>query len=193
MSIKRFLALLGKDDPGQSGATTVEFVILFPVFVSTIFWIMEVGFLNVKALQLDRGLEFAVRDVMTNDAVTDMTEEEAHEHLKSIVCDKTVIADCGDLLKIELSTVNDYADFGDSVGACRDRAIELDPVLSLTYTPDYNLNPGSCTESLVLVEVQACLLAETILPPFFSRIGTKGGDDGYFEIRSISALLNEPC
>ena len=161
--------------------------------MATIFWIMEVGFLNLQAVQLDRGVEIAVRDVMINDSISSKTPADAHDYFKDIVCDNVVISDCDQTLKVEFVALNSYEDFGISNGECRDREIEMDPVLSMTYTPNYNINAASCTDSLSLVEVRACLIVDTILPPWSSAIGSAGGDDGAYELHSLSAFLNEPC
>ena len=177
----------------ESGAPTVEFVIVFPFVAATMFWLMEVGFLNLQAVQLDRGLEYAVREVMVGDTVKTMEPAEAHDFLKDIVCSVSAIGKCDDYLKLQMRTLGGYQDFGTTPGVCRDVMVELDPVESLTYEPEYEINSGSCSDSLVLVEVQACLTVETILPPISGYVRQRADENGFYELHSLSAFLNEPC
>ncbi|MEM0977891.1 MAG: TadE family protein [Pseudomonadota bacterium] len=173
-----------------SGAATVEFVVIFPFFLSTFFWIMETGYITYQSVQLDRGVDLTVRELMTDQPTLGKSDADAHAFLKQRVCDFAILHTCEDNIKLSLKPISDYSTFGTVPAQCRDRIAEVDPA----YTPAYEHEASGCTDEKVLMEVQACLLFDSFFPPVVGEsIMSGSANDGAYQIRAISAFLNEPC
>ena len=73
--MKRFL----KD---QSGASVIEFTMLFPLFIVMIFGTFEAGWLMTKHMWVERGLDVAMRDVRLGNV-----EETSYEDIRDRICE----------------------------------------------------------------------------------------------------------
>ncbi|HVG47633.1 MAG TPA: TadE/TadG family type IV pilus assembly protein [Rubellimicrobium sp.] len=134
----------------EDGASTIEFVLVFPliflVFLSTV----ELGLLMTRQIMLDRGLDLAVRQVRLG-AVNPVT----HDALKRLICrGALIIPDCMNQLKLEMRPADPRAwtTLPASID-CVNRANPAEPVRGFT--------PGQSNELMML---RACSLFDPLFP-----------------------------
>ncbi|MCV6824945.1 MULTISPECIES: TadE/TadG family type IV pilus assembly protein [Halocynthiibacter] len=163
----------------ETGNVTIEFVILFPMFMSLLLGSIEVGVIKTRQVMLERAVDLAVRDLRLG-----TWNPPTHNELKERICSETrVIPDCEDVMLIELRPVSTLT--WEPLGAattCVDRAEEVQPVTQFE---------GGDQNEMMLVRV--CVIVD----PFFqsSAYGLdlpKHDQDGGYAIVSTSAFVNEP-
>ncbi|MEM9430902.1 MAG: TadE/TadG family type IV pilus assembly protein [Pseudomonadota bacterium] len=171
----------------EEGGSTVEFVLVFPVFVAAAFSTFEAGILMTKAVMLDRGLDFAMRDLRLGN-VDGGTPDEVRAEIRDTICARGVFfVNCEDTVLVELSSIENVADYPTTSAACIDTS-EIDNA-GVVIVPQVNFIPGSPDE---LMFVRVCAAVDTIFPGI--GLGLKLPKDGAnrFNIVSTSAFVYEP-
>ncbi len=176
MSIKSHIQRFLRQD--QSGAASVEFVIIFPIFFTTFVSAFEVGMMNIRAVMLERATDIAVREIRLNNGTL-----VAYDDVLRRICDLSLgITDCQNVVKIELNKVNQtgWTTLSNSVD-CIKRNETIQPVVNFVNGQE---------NELMLVRVCA------VLDPFFPTVGIgksmpKDASGGYLVVAS-SAFVNEP-
>lgn len=163
----------------EDGNPTVEFVILFPIFVVMFMSTAELGLITIRQTMLDMGLSLAVRDIQIG-----ATEDVDHDTIKALVCEYSggLLPDCDEALKLEMIPIDmrDYTTLPDDID-CVDRSEEVNPVRNFTN--------GAANELMML---RACLK----FAPLFPNVGlgrnfaTDTNGDTY--MYALSAFVNEP-
>ncbi len=169
-TLRRFL--------GESGAASVEFVIVFPIFFSIFVSAFEMGMMNIRAVMLERATDMVVRAVRLNQG-----SDFEYEDVRTAVCELSVmLPDCEEILRIEMTPV-DTDTWGTLPRAadCVDRSQTIQPAVNFT---------NGVENELMLVRVCA------VLDPFFPTVGLgrsmpKDSTGGYI-ITASSAFVNEP-
>lgn len=175
---RRIRRFLGRDD----GSSTVEFVILFPVFMVLFLSSFELGNVMLRQTMLDRAIDMTVRQIRIG-AVTTVD----HDTIKDMICDRSVfLTDCRDELRLEMDIVNPRA------------WANLDPTIDCVdredrAQPPRRFQPGNQNQTMLL---RACHLFEPMISSF--GLGTVLGallveDDGdTYRIVSTSSYVVEP-
>ncbi len=173
----------------EDGAATVEFVVLFPLFIAIVLAVFESGWLMTKYMMLDRGVDMAVRDLRVG-----KIPNPGHDDIKTAVCDYSkMIRDCDTTLKIQLITLDAANNPPDmNTIQCYDRGVDED----LQVASDFATAGGARSE---LMFVRACVLVDPILPGIgFGLLlpqATKdanGNWTGGHQMVSYTAFKNEP-
>ncbi len=87
-------AVLRKED----GSATVEFVFVFPFFLSILFWTVELGLINIRQTFLERALDETVRDIRLGTG-----EAPQHDDIRDLICARSVFTeDCSTSLRLEM-------------------------------------------------------------------------------------------
>jgi hypothetical protein len=91
----------------QSGATVIEFAMIFPVFLAMIFGIFEVSMIFLKQMLLDNALQAASREVMvgkTQAAIAAGDAAEVEQQFRETVCENSFFfsGDRCDTVKIQV-------------------------------------------------------------------------------------------
>lgn len=170
------LARFGAD---EDGTATIEFVILFPAFVSLMLISAELGMVTLRHTMLERGLDVAVRSVRLN---TGATPE--HDELKEMVCQSAaLLPDCETALRIEMirSDLRAYAPI-DAVPDCVDRQEPSKPLR--------NFVNGSSNELMI---IRACLVYDPVFPRAMLGSRLIRASDGQPALATISAFVQEPA
>ena len=167
----------------EEGSATVEFVLLFPVFILVMVNAIEASVLMTRSVLLDRGLDLAVRDLRLE---TD--DPPGFAAFKDRVCERAaLITGCREGLQIEMRRVStqDWALMDPEV-RCLDRAEEIDPLVE----DDPALYELGMENELMMV--RACLVVNPIVPNLgLGAILPVDGSGGYGLI-SVSAFVQEP-
>jgi hypothetical protein len=170
----------------QSGAATVEFVIIAPVFFAIVLSVFEAGWLMTKYMMLDRGLDLAVRDLRLG-----AINNPDHDNFKERVCEYSIIfSDCEDVVLIEMTPVEiGTDDFPTNDRTCIDRANPIDP---LDWLDNFNSGGRWDRSTPAVMFVRACVIVEPLFPG--NRLGLQLPQDatGGFQMATYSAFANEP-
>jgi Flp pilus assembly protein TadG len=136
----------------ESGAATVEFVILLPLFLVVFISTLESSIMLYRQVMLERGVDIATRDVRL-DSQSIMGANE----LKQRICEEAkILNDCNTNLVVELQVVNDvtYA-MPDSAQPCYNRA---------TSTTPQNVAFATSNRAAQIMTLRACFAADPIMP-----------------------------
>ena len=163
----------------ESGAASVEFVIVFPFFVGIFLSAFEVAMMNTRAVMLERSVDLTVRDIRLSSGAT-----LNYEAVRDRICGRTtMIEDCENVITIELTSVdiNTFAGVEDSA-TCIRRDLPIQPIVKFE---------NGTEDELMLIRVCA------VVDPFFPNVGVgrsmpKDPTGGY-QITTSSAFLNEPA
>jgi len=176
--LTRKIARFGKR---QDGSATIEFVILFPIFMVMFLSSVESGIMMLRHAMLERGTDMAVRSLRLNTGSPPTFAE-----LKSAICNYAgLIKNCNQAVQIELVPVDtkNWTLAMDGNIKCRDRSSNINPATETTY------KPGASNELMI---VRVCAIVDPIFP------GTGLGSilplkpDGGYALVSMSAFVNEP-
>lgn len=107
------------------GASSIEFVVLFPAAMMIFLSTFEAGLYLTRQVFLDRGIDLAVREIRLGTG-TVLT----HADLRTQICDHaTLIPDCEDVVRVEMIRFDPRVKFTiPETIDCVDRPDEVDPV-----------------------------------------------------------------
>ena len=160
------------------GAAAIEFALVVPVLLAIIFSTLEVGWIMVQSIMLDRALDMTVRELRIG-SFANPTQEEMRER----VCDRAlVLINCEANLALELVPIVTPASYPTDAARCVDRDSPIAPVL--------RFNPGSRTQT---VFVRACFVVDPITPMMGLSLVLSRDDTGALRLVSKSAFINEPA
>lgn len=170
---------LGKLRRDDKGGVTVEFVIVFPVFMSLFISVFESGLMMTKVMMLERGLDLTVRQIRLAPSSTAIT----HDAVKTMICDHALIlADCEDNIQIEMVPI-DATTFTmpGRNSQCIDRESEVEPVVSF--------NAGGQND---IMFIRACVVVDPMFPNIGLGLVFTKDPSGGVRLISSSAFANEP-
>ena len=174
--LRRVVRLRRRED----GSATIEFVILYPIFMVLFLSGVESGVMMLRHAMLERGVDMSIRTLRLN---TDSPP--TFDELKSSVCNYAgLIKDCNEAVQIELVSVDttNWTLAMDEI-RCRDRDSDIDPVTETTYSP------GASNQLMVM---RVCAIVDPIFPG--TGLGTimPVDDSGGYALVTITAYVNEP-
>ncbi|MFC3117957.1 TadE/TadG family type IV pilus assembly protein [Jhaorihella thermophila] len=176
--MKRLGHLLRRFRRSQTGAGTVEFVLVFPAVMTIMFSGIELGMVTFKQAMLERAMDLTVRDIRlgTGQVMT-------HDDIRDQLCARSaVITDCQNSLRLEMIRL-DPRNWNGALAApdCINRAEELSPVR--------NFVNGQENELMLL---RACAKFDPIFPS--SGLGKQLSDtaDGGYALVAVSVFVQEP-
>jgi len=173
--IRGKIAAFRKD---ESGSSSVEFALFFPVYLSMMIMSLEMSIMTLRHTMLERGLDMAVRDIRlgtgtapTHDAIIDRICEEAF-----------VFTDCAASLRLEMIPVDirNLTTLGGEI-MCTDKEEEGSPVLSFT--------PGQQNQLMFL---RACAKYDPIFPAWELARAFESDGSGQIAVVSMTAFVQEP-
>lgn len=163
--------------PDETGTATIEFVILFPVFLSLLLMAVELSIVTARATMLERGTDLVVRDIRLNTG-----NVPSYETIRDRICQRSlIIPNCAAQLRVEMQSLpaNQWSAI-DTRPRCINRAEPVDP--------NDGFRPGLENQLMIL---RVCALFDPVFPT--SGLGYRiQNPDGDYAIRSTSAFVNEP-
>ncbi|MCO6381593.1 MAG: pilus assembly protein [Vannielia sp.] len=162
----------------EEGNSTIEFVILFPIFIVVFMSCFEMGMLMTRQVMLERAVDLSVRDLRLGH-----WSPPTHDELKRTICNRAgIIPDCMNSMLIELQPVKkDTWTPLPKQATCNDKSAPVQPVTAF--------NGGDENEMMI---VRAC----AIMKPWFTatayglKLPLVDGEN--YAIVSSSAFVNEP-
>lgn len=152
----------------EDGNATVEFVLLFPLYMWVFVSSIESGLMMTRNAMLERGVDLVVRELKLN-----TTWKPDEDDLKRTICDVGGMFDnCEDNLRIEVHRINPRNPvYPSPQPTCKDRR---DAPIPPDQSPDLFASVGQ--NELVMLRV--CALIDPIIPNYkFSRVFFAGTED----------------
>lgn len=162
----------------EAGHASIEFAIMFPVFIMILLSSIELGVMTVRSALLERALDVVVREIRLTTGTAP-----SHQQLKVMLCSETnVVPDCLNNLALEMYLIDPRSWYNISSSAtCTNRAEEVDPVTTFSH--------GKENELMIL---RACAKFD----PMFTSIGLSSylerDSSGDSAIIAMSAFVQEP-
>lgn len=188
----------------EEGNSSVEFFLIFPVYLILLFLSIELGLVTMRHAMLERGLDMAVRDIRLGTgtfAFEDPVDADGnplvdengkpitaqsinHDRIVEGICENAIVLmDCEKNLILEMmpNNIRSYAAMSSDTD-CRDRSEDAEPV--------YNVTPGQENELMVL---RACLRYDPLFPEELLGRGIAQSDyNGQALIVAKSTFVQEP-
>jgi hypothetical protein len=178
-----FCDFLRRFRDNEDGVVTVEFVIVFPVFMTFFLMTYESGMISLRHFALERAVDVAVRDVRIG-AIANPTRN----NLRARICAAAqLLPDCENQLQLEMIR-RDPRNWVDVPGQvqCIDRGASVQPVVTFTN--------GGNNE---LIFLRACIRLDPVLPT--SLLGrtiveanTSSAAGGSYALVATTAFVVEP-
>lgn len=164
----------------ESGTSTVEFVILFPLFMVIFLAAFESGFMMLRNVMLERSVDLAVRDLRLGDP-----QPPTFDELKQEICANTYfIEDCDTRVQVQLEPVN-MTTWGPLGGTTR--CIDIESTIDPFDQTEYSV--GGNNE---LMMVRVCALFQPMFPTTGLGLAMRYDGAGNYAIVVTTAFVNEP-
>jgi Flp pilus assembly protein TadG len=165
----------------EDAATTVEFVVLFPIVLLVFFIAAENVVVNLKTTILDRALDLTVRELRLG-----LIESPTQTSIKTLVCQRMGSpAGCSSDLVLEM-TVGSFSSSGNVVlpsptTACNNNSVSINPVVAF-------ISGGSND----LVFVRACYTVDVTMPMTVGPVSASDAMGTEHRLISTAVFMNEP-
>ena len=177
-ALARLLRLGRRRSRREDGNATIEFVILFPLFMTIFVSSFEAGMLMVRQVMLDRATDITVRALRLG-----MYENPDVDFLKQAICSMNpVLRDCEANILIELTPVSttSWSPLPNNPN-CVDKDSEVEPVVTFS---------GGQQNEMMLV--RACVLAKPLFPTTGLGLKLPRQYPDHYALVSTAAFVNEP-
>lgn len=162
----------------EDGSATVEFVVVFPVFLAVLLAGFEMSMITFRHTLLERGLDMTVREIRLGTGSVPQ-----HDAIKQMICATTSFeAKCNANLQLEMRSAN-LRSFNalDTTPDCTDSAEPAKPVREFT---------GGGENELMLL--RACLKYDPIFPTGTLATFLNKDASGQAKIVVTNAFVQEP-
>lgn len=162
----------------EGGNATIEFVIMFPLFIFLTLAGIEMGIVTIRQSTLERAVDLTVRDIRLGTGTAPQ-----HNDIKNLICDRAaMVPDCRSNLRLEMISV-DPENFSPppTTPDCTDASQQVNPVRQFKN--------GMDNELMIL---RACAKFKPYFP--LSGVGRELDKDnaGYAAVTVTSAFVQEP-
>ena len=166
----------------EDGSASIEFVILFPLFVTVLISSVESGMILTRQVMLERALDISVRDLRLG-RVVPSGDLLSREDIRDLICGNSpMIADCQNTLLIELRQLDTTTWTGiDGDMTCVERGANVLP--ATTFNPGVENN---------LMLVRGCALVNPIFPTSGFALNLPRNVNGDFALLAQTIFVNEP-
>ncbi|MEM6635435.1 MAG: TadE/TadG family type IV pilus assembly protein [Pseudomonadota bacterium] len=178
-----FRRLLRRKAVDESGNSTVEFAILFPLYIAIIFAGVEAGLLMTRYMMVERGVDMAMRDVRLGnlDGIT-------YDELRDRICNYTgVVSNCSTNLVMSTEILSAGETVDPAPADCLDRTATAEELEE--FNPADGFNPGNTSQ---IVVIKICAIVDPLLHNFGLANLLALDESGGFAVRSKTAFLHEP-
>jgi hypothetical protein len=181
-SLKNFISRFSNDEQGSS---TIEFVIVFPVFFGFFLMTVESGIVSIRHVMLEHAIDITVRDVRLGKMPVPTIAL-----LRTKICDEArIIPDCEEMVQIEqfrLDPLN-WVNVPTAV-QCINRGLDMSAQPTMGFT-----NGGN--NELVLMRV--CARFDPLLPTSglgkaITEVNSGADAAGSYALVSLAAFVVEP-
>jgi len=177
-----FVRRLAKFRKREDGTATIEFALLFPLFISLVLMGFESGFYMVRSVMLERAVDIAVRDIRLGNG-----QVPQYEDLRRAICENaSVLPDCADAVQVQMERI-DIVPGG--IDKMRGKWNCITNQSSVNRLDDTTYDVGDENSMMVL---RVCMLQSPFFPTTGIGAGLDHNGDGKFAMVATSAFVNEP-
>ena len=165
----------------QDGTATIEFVILFPVFMVLTVSAVEMGILTLRQVMLERGIDITVRALRVGTMVNPTFGE-----VKAAICSSAqIIPNCSAVLHLALTPIStaDWAVPEDGI-TCVDRNDDIDPLINAAQ-----IDSGERNEFMLM---RACSVFDPMFPTYGLGPHLPTDESGGYRLIASTSFVNEP-
>ncbi|UWQ20029.1 TadE/TadG family type IV pilus assembly protein [Jannaschia sp. W003] len=169
------------DDRREDGQATVEFVILFPIFMALFLSAFESSLMLTRQLMLERALDIVMRDVRLATGT-----DNDHDDLRTSICERApILPQCDSNLVIEITDINPPGyDLPADDAPCVDRTVAVQ-----AYSNDSLITKGARNQ---LMLVRACFAVDPVFPGTGVGLALLRSNDGDVQLLAATAFVQEP-
>ena len=174
-ALKSFFSRFRKD---EDCSQIVDFAIMMPLFLMAMMSSVELRFISLKHIMLERALDLTVREIRLGTGAAPQ-----HDEIKQKICDRApMLDDCDNNLRLEMVKLNLRSwQAPKSNVDCIDRSQDVKPVREFTN--------GNINELMLL---RACALFKPIMPGSGLGRALETDGAGYAAMIAQSAFVQEP-
>jgi hypothetical protein len=169
----------------ESGNASVEFVFLFPLFLTLLISAIESGLMTMRYVWLDRALDITVRDLRLGIMpIDDPDAQDNHDAVKTAICNRgeLLLPDCMNTMHLELIQVDTTTwNVPDPNAACVDRTGVVNPPLTFQ---------GRAQNEMMII--RACYIVDPLVPDIGLGARFQKDASGGVALIVSSAFVNEP-
>ena len=162
----------------EDGSATIEFAITFPAMILFLLSGIELAFVTLNHVMLERAMDMTVRDIRLGTGTAPQ-----HDEIKDLICQRAgFISDCSSTLRLEMIQVDprNWLGIPQEVD-CVDQSEEVAPVREFVN--------GLENELMVL---RACAKVDPIFPTTGLGDALIKDGAGQYALVAISAFVQEP-
>lgn len=171
------IPLLRRFRRDENGSATIDLAIMFPLFIMAMMASVELGFISIKHMMLERALDLTMREIRLGTGSAPQ-----HDKIKQDICNRApMLEDCEINLRLEMVRLN-LRTWTAPPGAidCVEKSEVVNPVRSFSH--------GNVNELMLL---RACALFEPLIPS--SGLGKAlDKQSGFAAMIAQSAFVQEP-
>nr|WP_321253739.1 TadE family protein [uncultured Ruegeria sp.] len=177
----------------EEGMATIEFIILFPLFLMTTYSGIEYGIVAYNHSNLERALDETIQDVRMNHIWKYDQSPNAqwtHTLLKQIICDRAMaLPDCFENLAIEMTPIDPYV--GNPMQTAQFTSpFCVDTPEDIRGKDDQMFTPGASNQLMV---IRACIeITPLFVGTTLGRLAAKD-PDGQYELHATTVFVHEPA
>lgn len=162
----------------EDGSASLEFVLVFPLFVAVLAASIEAGVFMTRQVMVERALDLAVRDLRLG-----RLDPPEIAELRRRICEQTImVPQCEAEMMIELRPVDVVTWQGlDDPARCINRDADIEPVNSFSE--------GAQNELMI---VRACVLANAMFPLTGLGLALEREPGSGYRLAAKSVFVNEP-
>lgn len=163
----------------EEGTATVEFVVIFPLFIAIMLQAFEVGWISIRQTMLERALDITVRELRLGH-LTNPT----NDSLRNEICSLTagVIHNCSQNMLVELTPIDTSTwSLPSPRATCINRDAKIQPVTKV--------QAGKGDQLMI---IRACAIINLMFPLVGVGPHLTVDSSGGTSIVASSAFVNEP-
>ncbi|ATX65142.1 TadE/TadG family type IV pilus assembly protein [Roseinatronobacter bogoriensis] len=163
----------------EDGAVTVEFVVIFPLFMAVFLLAVDTGISKMRQVFLDRAIDLSVREVR-------LGQVSEQSSLASMICERTrMLPDCENNITVEMQPIStaDFSGLNDPI-KCVDREQQI--------TPAVTFNPGAGGQAQELMLIRVCVVVDPFIKLTKPLAGISLNEKGELVLIGRSVFVNEP-
>jgi hypothetical protein len=178
---RRLRQRIGLFHRAEGGAATVEFAIIFPVFVGIFVAAFELGLYMTRQVMLERATDLTVRALRLGQVANPDLNT-----LRDSICERAVVLpNCRNSLLIDITEVPLQGWTPPTLSA---ECIDRDPDGELKVVDNFLLNPGQPNDMML---IRVCSLQKPMFPTTYLGLAMQSHDD-FYALTSASAFVVEP-
>lgn len=169
------------------GTSTVEFVVLAPLFFGIFFAFFEIGMATMRWVMLEHGVDVTMRELRLGQIPAEYlgSAEATHGYLRQQICRYDYLnKNCEDDLYLELVPASS-AGMPTTSAECVNRSDRVDPTFNVSTGGSGDENTDQ------IMYLRACMIVNSIVPPPYAPPWDYDSSQGYPLIVD-SAYVNEP-